>query len=356
MTKKSRYALVALSAVLILGLGVSLVGYLVARASRADVPVGVPDEVRYVPANAALVAYANVRGVMNSELRKALMPAVETGSRQGRHMMNDFAGIDVEKQVDHVLAYVEPTESSPQRAPAAQNAPRAPSAPKSAEVPEAAKPPHGMMFVQGNFDQGRIEQFIRDRGGAIEDYQGHHISVKRHGSDEMAVGFVRPDLIAIGQPDLVRRALVAKDSSQNLTSNAELMDFIRSASGSTAWVVGHFDAVSRGMKLPTAVRQQVPPVRLLSAKADVNGGVKATIAAETVDEAAAQQIREMVQGFVALARLQAGRNPEFERALKTVQLSGTNKTVQLSFAVSPDTMRAIAPEHRRMSPESAPRQ
>jgi hypothetical protein len=354
VTKKSRYALVALSAVLIIGLGVSLVGYLVLRSSRSGVPVGVPDEVRYVPANAALVAYANVRGVMNSELRKALLPAAGTGPRQGRHMMNDFAGIDVEKQVDHVLAYVESTESSPQRAADAQNAPGTPGAPESAEVAAAPTPPRGMMFVRGSFEQGRVEQSIRDHGGIIEDYHGHHISVKREGSDEMAIGFVRPDLIAIGQADLVRRALVAQDSSKNLTSNTELMDFIRTASGSTAWVVGHFDAVSRGMKLPTAVTRQVPPIRLFSAKADVNGGLKATIAAETDDEATAQQLRDVVRGFLALGRLQGGSNPEFESALKSIQLSGTNKTVQLSFSVSPETMRSLAPERRRMSPESAP--
>ena len=55
-----------------------------------------------------MVAYADVRAVMNSELRRALMPSIDPESRKGRQMMNDFAGVDVEKQVDHVVAYVEP--------------------------------------------------------------------------------------------------------------------------------------------------------------------------------------------------------------------------------------------------------
>ena len=50
----------------------------------------------------------------------------------------------------------------------------------------------------------------------------------------------------------------------------------------------------------------MPPVRLVSAKADVNGGVKATIRAETGDQAAAEQLRDVVRGFLALARLQGG--------------------------------------------------
>ncbi len=60
---------------------------------------------------------------MNSELRRALMPTIEMGSRKGRQMMNDFAGIDLERQVDHVLGYVEPLdppgrERGPPRPPA----------------------------------------------------------------------------------------------------------------------------------------------------------------------------------------------------------------------------------------------
>ena len=65
-----------------------------------------------------------------------------------------------------------------------------------------------MALVQGSFDQSRIEQFIRDRGGVIETYNGHPIAVHRDGKhEEFAIGFVRPDLIAVGRASLVRRTL-----------------------------------------------------------------------------------------------------------------------------------------------------
>jgi len=330
MTQKSRYFLIAAAAVLILGVGGGLIAYL-AYKRAASLPAGIPAEVRYVPADAALVAYADVRAVMSSELRRELMPTIETGSRKGRQMMSDFAGIDVEKQVNHVLGYVEGSD-------------------RSAQAPDALQGPRAVMLVQGTFEQARIEQFIRDREGTVENYHGHSISLHQKGQEEMAVGFVRPDLLAVGQASLVRRVLdLSNDISgktQDLTANAELMTLIRDASGSTAWAVGHFDAMSRGMRLPTSVSRQVPPLRLVSAKADVNGGVKATIRADTADQPAAEQLREVVRAFVALARLHGGGKPELESALKSIQLSGTDKTVQMTFAISPQTMRALAPRNR----------
>jgi hypothetical protein len=84
-------------------------------------------------------------------------------------------------------------------------------------------------------------------------------------------------------------------------------------------------------------------VRLVAAKANINGGVKLAIRAETGDAAAADQLRDLVRGFIALGRLQAGSKPELENLLKTIELSGTNKTVRLSFALPADTVRALAP-------------
>ncbi len=346
MTQKSRYFFIVAAAVLILGVGGGLMAYLAFRRA-AGVPPGVPPEIRFVPADAALVAYADVRALMRSELRRELFPSANTGAHKGRQFMNDFAGIDVEKQVDHVVVFLERSDSSAQPAPdSAQPA------------PDSFSAPRGIMLVQGTFEQARVEQFIRDRQGTIENHNGHAISVHRKGQDEVAVGFVRTGLLAVGEASLVRRVLdLSNDRSgktQDMTTNTELMNLIRDASGSTAWAVGHFDAVSRGMRLPNGVSRQVPPLRLVSAKANVNGGLKGTIRADTADQASAEQLREMVRGFLALARLHGGAKSEFEGALKSIQLSGTGNTVQMSFALSSETMRALAP-YRRYGDLPAPK-
>jgi hypothetical protein len=166
-------------------------------------------------------------------------------------------------------------------------------------------------------------------------------------TDNMAIAFLQPDLIALGHADLVRAAIDLSSNASpaaNVTSNAEVMNLVRDAAGDTAWVVGHFDAVSRRIGVPNALRQQVPPLRMVAAKARINGGVKATIRAETADEAAANQVRDVVRGFVSLIRLQAGAKPELQDALKSIELGGHGNTVQLSFALTAQAFRAVVPQ------------
>ena len=343
MTGRTRYFVVAAAAALIVGLGGGLVAYLT-YTRGPGVPAGLPPEVRFVPANAEIVAYADVRSLMNSQLRRELMPTIEGGSRKGQQMMNDFAGIDLEKQVNRVVAYVEPFKASD---PQAQSKP---------EIPRA------LVMVHGTFDSARIEQFIRDRAGAPEDHKGRKIFVHRDDEKAFAVGLVSAELVVLGQEDLVRRAidtsLDAAAAGNNITTNSEMMHVLRDASGGTAWVAAHFDALQRQMRLPADIGRQVPPLRVVSARADVNGGIRATIRAEAGDEAAAEQLRDVVRGFISLARLQAGGKSggksDVESALKSIELSGSDKTVRLSFAVSPEALRTIVPRHRRPNAEPEP--
>ena len=148
MTKKTRYFVVTAGAVLVVGLGGGLIAYL-AYTRVAGIPPGVPSEVRYVPVDAEVVAFANVRAIMDSQLRRALAPSIDPDSRKGKQMMSEFANVDLEKQVDHVVMYVEPFIRQNQ-----DNA-------NGAEISRA------LLLVNGSFDQARIEQFIRERGGTI---------------------------------------------------------------------------------------------------------------------------------------------------------------------------------------------
>jgi hypothetical protein len=297
-----------------------------------------PAELRFVPADAELVAYADVHSIVASDMRKEL-ERMAMGQRHGQPQAHEFAGIDLEKNINHVLAYTQAGGGD-------------------------AAPSRSLVLAQGTFDQASVEQFIRDHGGSVEDYHGKHLLVRQVKPDptqheEVAVGFVRPDLIAVGGAELVKRALDASTAggggaSADVTANADLMRLMRDASPGTAWVAGQFDAVSRGIKLPPNVRQQMPPLRLVSVSAHIDGGLRATVKAETADKAAADQLRDVLRGAVAFVRLQAGSKPELQDAFKSIEMGGTGTTVQLSFGLTPDAFRSITPQHPQSSDQPEP--
>ena len=66
----------------------------------------------------------------------------------------------------------------------------------------------------------------------------------------------------------------------------------------------------------------------------INGGIEGLLRAEARDEAAAQDLRQVIQGFVALGRMQVGpEHPEISDFIESLQLTGQGKTVSLGFAV-----------------------
>jgi hypothetical protein len=71
-------------------------------------------------------------------------------------------------------------------------------------------------------------------------------------------------------------------------------------------------------------------------------GVSGDGRAEAKDEQAAENLRDIVRGFVALAKMQTSNKPGIQKMLPDVQLSGDGKEVAISFAVTnemPDASR-----------------
>ena len=70
-----------------------------------------------------------------------------------------------------------------------------------------------------------------------------------------------------------------------------------------------------------------------AAAGHINGGLSATLRAEARDDQSAENLRDVVRGVLALGRLQAQNDSRVNAIVQTVQLTGTGKTVSLSFAV-----------------------
>lgn len=326
MTPRTRTFVVGSSAVLIGGLGVGLLAYYGGLSGGAFAREVGPDELAYVPADAAVVAYADVREVMASELRQKLR-AIVPPEDKGREEFRQRTGIDIEADLDRVVACVLPREG-----------------------PESA-----FVALRGRFDVARLEALAREHHGVVEEYRGTRIvrgtgdtgdeggegGGRRHHATP-AMAFAEPGLVLVGEFDAVKAAIDTRTAGQNVTANGELMKVIREMDGSsTAWAVGRVDVLAKHGQLPQEVSSQLPAIRWFSAAGRIDGGVSGLIRAEARDEEAARNLRDVANGFLALARLQAGSRPELQTLMQSVALGGTGTTVELSFALPSEVIDAL---------------
>ena len=315
MTRRTRYFVIASLLVLGVGLGTGLVAYYSGFQMSALSGRGGPQELKYVPNRVAVVAYADVHEVMTSEVRHRVHEAAPV-PEDGQKEFENHTGINIETDIDHVVACLDPGPQNDNGS--------------------------GMVLARGRFNDAKIESLMRAHGAQVDEYRGKRvITAANHGPESFSVAFVQPGLVAVGSSGMVRKAIDLQKDGDNVTNNDELMNLVRSLDGGNAWAVGRFDALRSKAGLPESMSSQIPPITWFSVSSHVNGGIRGVIRAETSDEQAATNLRDVVRGFMALAKLQAGAKPEFQAMLQSLELSGTGKTVALSFSVPVQIFDAI---------------
>lgn len=317
MTKRTRYFLVGAAAILVVGLCTGLVAYYGGGlASLSAAPTG-PSELTYVPADAAVVAYANVRDVMTSQFRERFRQAMPQPDK-GRDEFMRETGIDIEHDIDHVVACVLPKDGED----------------------------GGLVVARGRFNPTQLEALAREHGGVVEDYRGKRLLVAQ-GHHQPTLAFLEPGLVAIGDSVSIKSAIDADMSGHSVMGNDELMGLVKDVdSNADAWAVGRLDVLRAKARLPEEVERQLPPLKWFAVTGRVDGGLSGTLRAEARDEQAANNLRDVVRGFFALARMQAGSDPKLAALLQTLQLSGTGTTVQVSFTVPAEVFEMLAKAHR----------
>lgn len=323
MTAKTRYFLFGSVLVLTVGLSIGLVAY------YGGVPSGLfsgqsgPDELKYVPADASVVAYANVRDVMNSQLRQRLRQ-LEGMTDEGRSEFKDKTGIDIERDIDHVVACMGAKGSTGNGS--------------------------GLVVATGRFDQARLEALALEHGAKVEQYKGKRLVTAMAGTaheggtgheTSMAMAFLGPNLVAMGGTDMVRQSIDRGEGLSSVRGNADMMKLVGEMNDASIWAVGNFDALRAEARLPNEVSERIPSLSWFSASGHVNGGMEATVKAEAKDEAAANNLRDIIRGFTALAKMQTGSNPQLQKLMPDIQLGGDGKVVAVSFVVTTDMLDAM---------------
>src|SRR3990170_4726776 len=150
MTTKTRYFVIVSLLVLAVGLGTGLVAYYVGFPASAFANRGGPDELRLIPRDATVIAFANVREVMASELRQKIHRALP-GQENGQRELQEQTGINLETDVDRVVACLHPERDG------------------------VGMPAGGMVLARGRFDETKIEALMREHGAQVEAYKGKRL-------------------------------------------------------------------------------------------------------------------------------------------------------------------------------------
>jgi hypothetical protein len=328
MSTRTRYFMVGSALVLVLGLCTGLVAYY-----NGDLPLltssGGPAELAYLPAGTAGVAYANVHAIMTSAFRQKLRQVLPTGEEKDKFQKE--TSIDIEKDIDTVLAGFKGADPSDHAA---------------------------VILVRGRFNQGQIEALVREHGGSVTEYRGKRLMLTHElpgmGSTSAdapkdapthttgGLAFLESGLVALGEQASLEQAIDARATGQNVTKNAELMKFVTGIDATNnAWVVGQMDAVVNSSAVPQQAKDQLATVQWFEITARIDAGVSGMVRAEARDDQAGEDLRSVVRGGLAAAHLMTSKDPKMDNLLNSLQLSGTGKTVALSFTVSPDMLDMI---------------
>lgn len=327
MTKRTRLFLTVSGGILVAGLGTGLVAaYVGGFQNLTLIGASGPNELAYVPSDARVVAYANVREIMDSELHQKLQSLHQSRNGDGLARFEAETGVDVTRDVDYVVAVL---------------------GGEGSVSGEHQGPP--LVMARGRFDEVRVEGVVRSKGGVVEDYKGQRLFTYKDAAPDrnvtgVALTFLEPGLVAMGVDSAVRAAIdVRTGATASVTANEDLMRRVKEANADgNAWVVAKFDALVNGGKVPSDMLQRLPAINWVSVTGHVNGGVRAAMRAETRDETAAQNLRDVLQGILGLAKLQTGQRADLAAIVNSIELGGEGKNVSLAFAVPIEAIDQLA--------------
>lgn len=316
MSRNTRYFMAGSGAILAAGLVVGVIAYYGGGFQALSASTG-PTELAYVPANATVIAYADVGAIMNSELRQRIRQTVPMHEK-GQEEFHRETGIDIEHDIQYVVAAVMPGTG------------------------------HGALLVaRGSFNPGHLENLAVRHGGTVEVYREKRLvsTGREHGKGGGTLAFLEPGLVAIGDVASVKQAIDAQLSSNSVTSNDDIMTLVSPIWRThNAWAVGRVDVLTSHAKLPDQVTSRLPPVQWFAAAGHINGGLSGMVQVEANDDEAADLLRRQVNGALAFGEMMSRSDVRAAAALKSVQLSGSGRTVQLSFTLPAELLQLVLPQ------------
>jgi hypothetical protein len=341
MTVRTRYFVIVSLLVIVVGLGTGLVAYYVGFPTSAFFNRSGPEELRLMPASAAVIGYADVREVMASELRQRFRKSLAADAQEnGQREFQNLTGINIETDIERVVACFDATSGG------------------------TGSMGGGVVLARGTFDDVKIEALMREHGAKVEIYKGKRLiiadrlksiptaesndsipdlqTIPSQNAEGFSLAFIEPGLVGVGSTTLVRHAVdLQVGGGESAATNEELVAHVKAMEGGNVWAVGRMDVLRARAKLPDIVANQLPPITWFGVRGRIDGGLQALLSAEARDDESAKNLRDVIRGFLALAKLQTSSKPEFQHFVQSLELSGTGLTVALSLDVPSQVFDAI---------------
>jgi hypothetical protein len=325
--KRTRWMLVATLVLLVGGIGFALIGAygrLAVQASASNIP-GI---VAYLPKDANIVAYIDVRKLVYSPAYQAFEK--DHGDEFTTHLQEFIAetGLDPRSDIDAV-AFASRSGSG-------------------INLPVA--------IVAGNYQdkQAKLETLITTKGqAAVSQYGSHKLftNPKRTAEDphQETAAFLDGSKLVFGHLESVKATIDAFDTkaANGILTNPEFNQLIsQTRTDGTFWLVStnmsfidHFKKQAAGA--PEQLQQNIPKIQNLILEADLGNIVTASLRSQCTDENMALNLGNFVKGLVALGNMLTSQQPELAGVLQGVTVTQTNKMVEVNFSVPFETLRSL---------------
>jgi hypothetical protein len=201
----------------------------------------------------------------------------------------------------------------------------------------------GVVIVTGTFDRYKVQRAIEtaDKKGVTS---ANHMGTPMYLFNEEsgrgkagAVAFLDDHTLVMGSRSGVEQSITAKaEGKGGLRGNAEMTALLEGVRpGSTFWMVGDQSVLShmpKGLPGPGGSPESIglPPLKTVVVTGDLDPMLSFEATGEAADPAAAQNLADVVRGFVALANLQAGQKPELKQLASAVSITTDANKVRIA--------------------------
>ena len=219
---------------------------------------------------------------------------------------------------------------------------------------------NGAAVVLGSFDEARLRKVVEARPGVT---QGKHEGVTLYtygeGEQTRSLALLGRRALVLGQDRTVRATLQnRKQGSAGIASNPALVSLLqRVKPGATFWMVGD-QSVLRD--LPKTVpgsgaggsggSLELPALKQVVVSGDFEPQIALDVTGDTVDEAGAKGLADMLRGFIAIASMQATQKPELAGLASAFDVTQAGAHVTVTVRIPAELLDALQKSSRPAAP------